>query len=84
VHARKPAVVHLFKAVTNKQLSEPDRTYLANLIAQRTGVPPEEAQRRVNEAYANAVKAVDTARRTSVLAGLVTATALLIGLAAAW
>ena len=81
----RPEVTRILAAaVTTKQLAEPERTYLTNLVAQRTGLPPEEAQKRVNEAYANAVKAVDTARRASVLAGLVTATALLIGLAAAW
>ena len=81
---RPEATRILAAAVTSKTLAESDRNYLASLVAQRTGLPPEEAQRRVNEAYASALKAVDTARRASVLASLVTASALLFGLAAAW
>jgi hypothetical protein len=81
----RPEVARILAtAVTTKGLAEPDRVYLTNFVAQRSGVSPEEARKRVNDAYASAVRAVDTARRASVLAGLVTATALLIGLAAAW
>jgi hypothetical protein len=81
----RPEVTRILAtAVANKQLADPEGIYLTNLVAQRTGLPPAEAQKRVNEAYVNAVKAVDTARRATVLAGLATATALLIGLAAAW
>ena len=53
-------------------------------VASRTGLPPAEAEKRVDFAYAKAVEAVEKARKATVLAGLATATALLLGLAAAW
>jgi hypothetical protein len=81
----RPEVTRLLaRAGATKQLSDPDRKYLADLVAQRSGIPPAEAAKRVNDAYADALKAGDNARKVSVLAGLVTATALLIGLVAAW
>ena len=74
----------LAAAVTAGALKPADREYLAQVVAQRTGLAPAEAERRVDEAYAEAVRAVETARKAAVLAGLATATALLLGLAAAW
>lgn len=65
-------------------LTPDDRTYLAQLVTQRTGVPAAEAEARVDKAYANARAALDTARKATVLAGLVTAFGLLASLAAAW
>lgn len=69
-------------------LSPNDRTYVSSLIAQRTGMSQQEAERRIDTVYAEAVtatkQAVDTARRSAILAGLVTAASLLVSLAAAW
>ena len=66
------------------QLTAADRTYLAHIVAQRAGGPQVEAEKRVNDAYAQAGRAVDQARKAAVLLGLVTTTALLFGLAATW
>ena len=44
----------------------------------------DEAEKRVDQAYTDAVSSLETARKATVLAGLVTATALLVGLLAAW
>jgi len=74
----------LVSATTDGSLSTADRDYLAQVVASRTGLTPDEAQKRVEEAYSSALKAVDTARKAGVTAGLATATALLLGLAAAW
>lgn len=74
----------LLTSVKNGALSESDKTYLNQTVAQVTGVPPEEAQKRVNDAYNATVTAVENTRRATVAAGLITATALLLGLAAAW
>ena len=56
--------------------------------AQRSGLAPPEAQKRVDEILAEANRvtreAADTVRRGAVLTGLVTAVSLLIALAAAW
>jgi phage-related minor tail protein len=74
----------LIAATADGSLSTSDRDYLAQVVAARTGVTPDVAQKRVEDAYATAVEAVETARQAAVAAGLATATALLLGLAAAW
>ena len=70
--------------VANGGLSELQRQMLAQIVSDRTGLSQAEAQKRVDQSYAEAVRAVDTARKAAVLAGLVTASALLVGLLAAW
>lgn len=74
----------LVSATAAGSLATADRDYLARIVASRTGMPPDAAQRRVEDIFADALRAVDTARKAAVAAGLVTATALLLGLAAAW
>lgn len=71
-------------ATADGSLTANDRDYLAQVVTARTGMPPEVAQKRVEDAYANALEAVDTARKATVAAGLATVTALLLSLAAAW
>jgi hypothetical protein len=78
-------LTRIFVASTaDGSLDTADRDYLAQIVANRTGLAPDAAQKRVEEAYANALEAVEAAREAAVAAGLATATALLLGLAAAW
>lgn len=65
-------------------LDDGDRDYLAQVVANRTGLSPETARERVEETYASALQAVETARKAAVGAALATVSALLLGLAAAW
>lgn len=81
---RDEAARILAASVVAGQLTATDREYLVQAVSQRAGVPPEEAEKRVDEAYASAVRAAEAARKATVLAALMTATALMIGLAAAW
>jgi hypothetical protein len=74
----------LVSSTADGTLDTGDRDYLAQIVANRTGLTPDAAQKRVEEVYANALEAVETARKAAVAAGLATATALLLGLAAAW
>jgi hypothetical protein len=74
----------LTNSVRTGSLSDGDRAYLSQTVAQVTGIPAADAEKRVNEAYDTTVKAVETARRASVATGLITATALLMSLVAAW
>lgn len=71
-------------AISKGELTSEDRAYLAQFVSQRTGLPQPEAEKRVDEVFAKAKDAADTARKAAVATALVTATALLIGLAAAW
>jgi hypothetical protein len=74
----------LATATTSASMSAQDRAYLAQLVAQRTGLSQQEAERRVTEAITAAREAADKTRRAAVLTGFVTAAALLISFAAAW
>jgi hypothetical protein len=71
-------------SVANGQMTANDRSYLAQAVAQRAGVPAADAEKRVDTAFADAQRAVETARKAAALTGLLTASALLVGLAAAW
>lgn len=74
----------LMRSVRNGSLAESDKAYLTQTVAQVTGVPPPEAEKRVTDAYNATVEAVETTRKATVATALVTATALLMGLVAAW
>jgi hypothetical protein len=74
----------LASAVASGSMTEPNRTYLAQLVSQRAGIPQAEAEKRVNEALNEARAAADKARRAAVLTGFVTAASLILGLGAAW
>jgi hypothetical protein len=81
-------------SVANDAISTGDRQYLASLIASRTGMSQEDADRRVGEVWdrykamraeaeTKARDAAETARKSSILAAFVTAAVSLAALAAA-
>jgi len=78
----------LARSALNRELSQNDRNYLSTIVAQRTGVPPEEAQRRVTETFNNMEQtlrdAADKTRKATALGGFLTAAAVAISFAAAW
>ena len=74
----------LVAAAASDQLTPAQKQTLAQIVAERTGLPQAEAEKRVDQAYAEAKKALETARKAAVLTGLGTVTALLVGLLAAW
>jgi hypothetical protein len=66
-------------------VSDADKAYLGQLVAQQTGLPPDQATARVDEtlkavdaAKAKAADAAETARKTGVLAAFLTAASLLV------
>jgi len=81
----------LVNAATEGQLDQADRDFLINVVAQRAGIPPEEAQQRVdqlvaqaNEVEAQAREAAEQARRVGMIAAFLAAASLLISGAAAY
>jgi hypothetical protein len=80
-------VLHIAaNATTNGSVSDEDRQYLSTLVANKTGISQDEAQRRVDayvkslkEATDKAKEAADAARKVAAKASLYTALALLIG-----
>jgi hypothetical protein len=67
------------KAVTIGTVPPADRLYLATLIAQKTGVSQEEAQKRVDGVIATATATADAARKTAAKVSIFTALSMLIG-----
>lgn len=66
-------------------VAEEDRTYLANVVAANTGIPPEEAQARVDTVIANveaarqdAMEAARVARNTAIIGAFLIAASLLV------
>lgn len=77
-------------AVRDGQLAARDRTYLAQLVMQQTGMNPADAERRVDETYAElkaaeakARDAAEAARKAALIAAFAAAATLAIGCAAA-
>ncbi|MCU1761028.1 hypothetical protein NTD84_15050 [Pseudomonas sp. 14P_8.1_Bac3] len=89
--AARGTVTRIFaRSLSDGQLSAEDRTYLAQLVAQRTNLSQADAERRVDEVYARTQKAVadakvaaqqaaDTAAKVAAWTSLWMFIALLIG-----
>jgi hypothetical protein len=89
--AARGTVTRIFaQSLANGQLSAEDRTYLAQLVAQRTNLTQADAERRVDEIYARTQKAIadakvkaqqaaDTAAKVAALTSLWMFIALLAG-----
>ena len=77
----------LVRSVGQGRLDDNDRAYLAQVVSARTGVPPDEAQRRVTEietkARENAKEVADKAAKTGAYLSFWTFMSLLFGAAAA-
>src|SRR5690606_801260 len=79
-------------AATEDGIDAADRDYLVATVAERAGIPPEEAAARVDQAVAQAQQieaearaAADRARQFGVVAAVLAAAALLVsGVAAYW
>ena len=76
----------LEKALVTGDLPASDRAYLAQVIAAQTGISNDDAQHRVDDAFAQAKvaqtkarEAADTARKAAALAATLTALSLLVG-----
>jgi hypothetical protein len=61
-----------------------DRTYLIQLVASTTGIPPGEAERRVDTAITDAKTAINRSRRSTIIVAFSVAAATLLGAVAAW
>ena len=84
--ARSEAGRILVNGLRAGEMPAADRAYLAGMIAARTGLTPAEAQKRVDDAVAQAKaaelqlrEAADAARKSASAAAILTALAMLIG-----
>ncbi len=76
--------------ISNRELTERDRDYLAQVVSSRTGLSQDEAQSRVDSTIQDVQKfetqvrqKAETARNYGLISGFLAAASLLIGLAAA-
>jgi hypothetical protein len=78
----------LANALVKGEMPQSDKDYLGQLIASRTGVSPEEAQRRLSETYdrakATALEAADTARKATAAVGFWTVFIMFTAGLASW
>jgi len=84
--ARAEATRILARSLSSGDVSAADRTYLAQLVAARTGVSDTDAQKRVDDTIAQvqadetkARQVADSARKASSAASIFTALAMVIG-----
>jgi hypothetical protein len=80
----------LVKSLVNGRLEQADRDYLASRVAVRSNMSEQDAQKRIDDTYAQltqakeqAKQAAEQARKIAVLSAFLTAAALLVGAAAA-
>ncbi len=85
------ATAVLTRNLTDGDLSAEDRDYLVNLVAERTGLTPEEAGTRVDqtiaqarEFYSTALDKAEQARKAAAIAAFVIAATLMASAAAAY
>jgi hypothetical protein len=85
--ARAEVTRILARSVAQGRLDEGDKAYLAQLVAARTGLPPDEAQRRVadteNKARESAKETADKAAKSGAYLAFWTFMSLLFGAVAA-
>ncbi len=78
----------LARSVAADTLAPGDRDYLATVVARRTGTPQADAEKRVDQVFAQTQQTVkdaaEKARRGAVLTGFVTAAGLILSLGAGW
>jgi hypothetical protein len=87
---RAPLVRVFTASLKNGSLAGPDRTYLAQIVGRQTGLSQADAEKRVDDAFAEAKKAeqkardlANEARKKAALAGFLTAATLAVACAAA-
>lgn len=79
VEGRGEATRILARGLTTGSVPDADRTYLASLVAARTGISQADAQKRVDDVVARAREESEAARKAAATTSLLTALAMMIG-----
>ena len=82
--ARAEAGRILQTALGHTDIAGDDRAYLSRLVVARTGLPPTDADRRVQQIISESRDAAAKARRSAVILAFTLAAALVAAAAAAW
>ncbi|MGW9333413.1 hypothetical protein [Bosea sp. NPDC055594] len=88
---REEASRVLVRSVANGSVDAADRSYVASRIAARSNISQQEAEKRIDDAFARlnqakeaAKQAAERTRKMAIVTAFLTAAALLAGAAAAW
>ncbi len=88
---REEASRILVRSLANGSLDASDRQYIASRMAARMNIPQADAEKRIDDTYAQlnqaketAKQAAEKARKTAVIVAFMTAAVLLVGAAAAY
>lgn len=88
---REEASRVLVRSVSNGSVDAADRSYVASRIAARSNISQQEAEKRIDDAFARlnqakeaAKQAAERTRKMAIVTAFLTAAALLAGAAAAW
>ena len=79
LEGRGEATRILARGLTTGGVPDADRTYLASLVAARTGLSQADAKKRVDEVVARAQQESEAARKAAATTSLLTALAMIIG-----
>lgn len=74
----------LLSSSSHSGVAPDDRAYLVRLVAARSGLAPNDAERRVDTAIASAKENLSRARKSGVILAFMAGAAALIGAVAAW
>ena len=74
----------LLTSSSHDGVSTDDRAYLVQQVGSTTGLAANDAEKRVDTAIANAKRAINRSRRSSIILAFSLATAMLLGAVAAW
>lgn len=74
----------LLTSSSHSGVAADDRSYLVRLVGSRTGLAPNDAERRVDTAIANAKDNLSRARKSGIILAFMAGAAALLGAAAAW
>ena len=74
----------LLTSSSHDGVSSDDRAYLVQQVGSTTGLAANDAEKRVDTAIANAKRAINRSRRSSIILAFSLATAMLLGAVAAW
>lgn len=84
VEARAEAGRIIQTGLGHTDIAADDRAYLTRLVAARTGLPPSDADRRVQQIISESRDAATKVRRSAVILGFILAAALVAAAGAAW
>jgi hypothetical protein len=82
--ADRQSVSRIFAMNASGPFADDDKSYLASLVAQRTGLSPEEAGKRVDDVIAKARAAAEEARKYGILVAFLYTASMLASAVAAW